>query len=680
MDVAFQSPRGIGRAGLMIVCCCAALPVAARAQQRQPADTGGAQADSLTRRPITMQAVTITTTAPMRMEPSATVHVSPQVIQQTPASDAWDLLRQTSGIEVHEQGQGPGFASDAALRGFSSDHSTDLALWVDGVPINEPVNGHAEGYDDFSVLLPEAISSIEVLKGPTSALYGNFAMAGVVNVRTLDRMNGTQLDLTGGSYGRLEGALLTGVDRPGTGAVLAVRGLREDGWRPNSGYALGQVHGRWVRDLSPNTTVDAGVELYDAGWDSPGFLSDSMFAIRDYHVAENPSDGGMKRRAQERVSLRRILGNGVLWRSTAYATQGRWQLYLTIPPEPGSGEGSGSQTEEEDTRGGLGATSALTYLLPRGEITVGGEARLDASHYERWFTTARVRDSSDLLVHGRQLSGAMFLEASLDLTPHVRATVGGRYDALTTRSTPPSDSAISAGHGTLSPKFGLLVHIPDIGAIYGNVSKGFRQTDGVIADPTLPFITEWAYEAGVKIDRPTFSASAALFRVDVSNEQTFNPITLESTSGGASRRKGVELEGAWRPAGPLSFTADWTFNDARYLQTITEDGDTLNGTRVFNTARYVGSGAVEFRPVRALWHLRLSTNVVGPYTPFDEPGVELNPYALVHVSAGVPVTSRVSLEAGVRNLLNRAYPELEAGGFVSPGEPRTLFLSARAGV
>src|SRR4029077_14574244 len=137
-----------------------------------------------------------------RDEPSSSVRVSAQLIQQTPATDAYDLLRQTAGIEVHEQGQGPGFASDASIRAFSSDHSTDLALWIDGVPVNEPVNGHAEGYNDWSLIFPEAINDFDVIKGPSSALFGNFALAGVVNVRTLERMRGPEGFLTGGARGR----------------------------------------------------------------------------------------------------------------------------------------------------------------------------------------------------------------------------------------------------------------------------------------------------------------------------------------------------------------------------------------------------------------------------------------------------------------------------------------------
>src|SRR5262249_42716818 len=152
---------------------------------------------------------------------------------------------------------------DAALRGFSSDHSTDLALWVDGVPINEPVNGHAEGYNDWMVLFPGGIQDIDVIRGPTSALFGNFALAGVLNVRTLERMRGTEVTPSGGSFGRADAMLMTGFDHGSSGGgVLGARFVREDGFRPNARYDIAQGHARTVHDLSPRVRVDGGVELY----------------------------------------------------------------------------------------------------------------------------------------------------------------------------------------------------------------------------------------------------------------------------------------------------------------------------------------------------------------------------------------------------------------------------------
>ncbi len=156
--------------------------------------------DSATR----LRAVTIVATPAERSEPLNASRIDATTIRLTPAISPYDLLRQTSGVEVHQQGQGPGFASDASLRGFSSDHSTDLALWVDGVPINEAMNGHAEGYNDWAGLFPGGIQDIDVLHGPTSALFGNFALAGVVNVRTLERMRGTEVTASVGSFGRAD--------------------------------------------------------------------------------------------------------------------------------------------------------------------------------------------------------------------------------------------------------------------------------------------------------------------------------------------------------------------------------------------------------------------------------------------------------------------------------------------
>ncbi len=181
----------------------------------------------------------------------AATTIDAATIRLTPAATPYELLRQAAGLEVHQQGQGPGFGSDVSLRGFSSDHATDVALWVDGVPMNEPVNGHAEGYNDFSVLFPGGIRDIDVIHGPTSALFGNFALAGTVNVRTLDRMAGSELTASGGSFGRADLMGMTGFDHGARGGgVLGARYVQENGFRPNSRYDIAQGHARVVHDLS----------------------------------------------------------------------------------------------------------------------------------------------------------------------------------------------------------------------------------------------------------------------------------------------------------------------------------------------------------------------------------------------------------------------------------------------
>ncbi|GJG89024.1 hypothetical protein tb265_42050 [Gemmatimonadetes bacterium T265] len=691
---AVRASAGVAPAVCLVL--VAAAPLAGQRPTARPDTTarGDSAAPAGARpRAIQLRPVTVVATPTERGAPLGATHVDAATIAVTPSNSPYDLLRQTAGVAVHEQGQGPGFASDASLRGFSSDHSTDVALWIDGVPVNEPVNGHAEGYNDWNVLFPGGVQDIDVIRGPTSALFGNFALSGVVNVRTLERMSGTEATVTGGAFGRGEGMLLTGFDHGATGGgVLGLRFAREDGFRPNAGYNLGQGHARLVHDLAPGVRVDGGVELYSSGWRSPGYLSADEFAAGQYDVVSNPSDGGFKRRAQERVSLS-VLAGSALWRTTAYATQSRWSLFLTIPPAGGQFEGTGSQTEEEDRRHGYGATSALTWALPRaGEATVGVEGRWDESQYENYYTTARARDSVNALVTGRQLLGAVFVQGHTDVTDRLRVDVGARYDALGTRSTPDGGEATRATHAVVSPKFGALYRLTSLLGVYGNVSRGFRSSDGVITDPTLTPITAWAYEGGLKLTRGDAYARAALFRMDVSNEQSINPITLLATNGGRSRRQGVEVE--WRvpvvaapAAGGVGATlsGDWTFNDARYRTAAIAPDDggdpaVLDGLRVYNTSKYVGLAAFDVGPGSRAWRARVSGTFNGPYSPFDEPGVVTGAWALLHVGGAVDLgrlARGAELSGGVRNVLDRRYPELIAGGVISPGQPRTFEVSLR---
>ena len=461
---------------------------------------------------------------------------------------AWDLLRQAAGIEVHLQGQGPGFASNASVRGFSSDHSTDLALWIDGVPINEPSNGHAEGYSDWSLLFPQVVSDVDITRGPTNVLFGNFNLSGAVNVPTLERLSGSRAVLQGGSFGLADATVLTGFDHGASGGgVVGVRAMRQDGFRPNSGNNLEQFHARVTRDLSRSTRIDGGVELYDAKWRSPGFLSEDQFTGGEYNIASNTSDQGHRQRAQERVSLRVIAGSA-LWRTTAYATQSQWQLFLTIPPAGGRFEGSGSQAEKEDHRHGFGLTSAATWDIPYGEITFGGETRWDRARYENHFTTTRRRDSTAAALDARQLSGGVFPSYDAPVGKRIHLSLGVRADALSTTSLPDGAAAVKKSHAIVSPKLGALARVTDAMSAFGNFTRG-------------------------------------------------------SSSGGKSRRQGLELDWSLPLSRPISTHGSWSLNDAIYTASAVEGEDgappvNLTGLRVCNTARYVGAAELVWSGAR----------------------------------------------------------------------------------
>ncbi|MDE3097680.1 MAG: hypothetical protein KGK07_16965, partial [Chloroflexota bacterium] len=60
-----------------------------------------------------------------------------------------------------------------------------------------------------------------------------------------------------------------------------------------------------------------------------------------------------------------------------------------------------------------------------------------------------------------------------------------------------------------------------------------------------------------------------------------------------------------------------------------------------------------------------------PYSPFDEPGVVIGAYGLMHLSLSTHVLG-AGVSVAVRNALGRVYPELVAGHLVAPGQPRGL--------
>jgi outer membrane receptor protein involved in Fe transport len=212
--------------------------------------------------------------------------------------------------------------------------------------------------------------------------------------------------------------------------------------------------------------------------------------------------------------------------------------------------------------------------------------------------------------------------------------------------------------------------------LFVNISRGFRQTDGVITDPTLPFITVWDYETGVKLDEGPLTLDAELFRMDVSNEQSYDPVFNEVVGGGQSRRNGLDVTANVKIIPGLTFTTDFTKLKAFYTHFLDPDDNNINfsGQPVFNTSAYFGTAFVNVLLPTQIWEAHVGVNFQGPYSPWDEYGVLRPAFALLNLSGAVRVTPRAKVSVGVRNLLDTYYRELEAGYQVTPGQTRSVYV------
>jgi outer membrane cobalamin receptor len=640
--------------------------------------------DSVTVRAHTLPPVRVVAEPTRRADAASSVVISPQAIRTAPATNAWDIVRQTAGIEVHQQGQGPGFASDAVIRGFTSDHSTDVALIIDGVPINQPVNGHAEGYADWNQILPEAVSSIRVLKGPASPWIGNFAMGGEVEVQSVPAAVGTQVSLRTGSYGDARISLLTGNANESGGWAVAGDGQREDGWRPNSRSSTEHLYANRTWGNADSASFSLGVRGYGAQWDSPGFLTLHQFDTDSLDFAVDRTDGGSTGLGVVRAALVRPAGGGKL-ESMLYGQASDWHLYLNIPPEGGPGEGVGGQTEEIDRRAGAGGYTRWSRFVGSAHVIFGVDYRATKAAYQRYFTTQRARDSVFTFDNGparldaSYLSAAPTVEAHWDATPALSFGVGGRLDWLRYASQP-WDGGEKSSHSRLmaTPKLSALYRLTPVFSAYAAFNGGFRSPEGIIADPSAQPLRAWASEIGVRAQSDRFEGGLALFNVDVHNEQSLDPLDpTHVVAQGHSRRRGIEADARFGIIPAVALFTHATVNDAKYLNVATDEGEPLDGADVFGVARATVEGGADFQwrgAVGSIW-----AAYTGPFTPIGEPDVRTSGYALLDARGVIPVAHLWSIAVGIQNILDKRYPEVRASGFVSPGQPRTVLVTVRRG-
>lgn len=92
-----------------------------------------------------------------------------------------DILIQEGFLDVRTTGIEGGLTT-TGLRGFPADH---VLVLINGIVLNSPANGCF----DFSEIPVTTVEKIEIVKNPSSSLYGANASAGVINIVTHDVKN-----------------------------------------------------------------------------------------------------------------------------------------------------------------------------------------------------------------------------------------------------------------------------------------------------------------------------------------------------------------------------------------------------------------------------------------------------------------------------------------------------------
>ena len=144
--------------------------------------------------------------------------VSGQDLNARPFTRPGEILEAVPGLAVVMHADG-GKANQYYLRGYNLDHGTDLAIFVDDMPINLPSHAHGQGYADLNWLMPQTVASLNIRKGPYFADVGDFATAGSLFITLRDSVDKTIAEATVGSFDYLR-YFAMGATKLGGGTLL----------------------------------------------------------------------------------------------------------------------------------------------------------------------------------------------------------------------------------------------------------------------------------------------------------------------------------------------------------------------------------------------------------------------------------------------------------------------------
>lgn len=583
-----------------------------------------------------------------------------------------DILSVVPGLFA-VQHAGGGKANQYFLRGFDADHGTDIALFVDGVPINLPSHGHGQGWLDIHFLIPELVTSLSSSKGPYLARYGDFATAGAIDIRLSDHLHESSVLVQGGSFGSARTAFMTAPELGDDwSTIVAGEASTSNGpFRNPERFRRLNVFGRATRHLGPGALSLTWMS-YSGGWNASGQVPlraiGKIPELPDEFGTMDPTEGGSTQRHQLSASYAYRRGDDDT-RAVVYLTRYNFALFSNFTFFARDPE-NGDQIAQTDGRTVSGAHWFYRHTRSLGGLkfasTVGFQARHDAIENTLHETRARKILGTSVDAGVSQTSVGLYAEEDAMLLPWLRVVAGLRVDRFDVsvrdrleRTDRPQASGIE-GATLASPKLSVVLSPAPFINMFLNYGRGFHSNDarGAVRrlDPSSPAVTLLAvadgYEAGARLrllDR--LDIAAAVFRLDLQSETVWVGDEGTTEARGPTRRIGAELEARVKLAKWIFADADATFTRATFVQNAgNANAVALAPTRTF-------SAGLGFKHPRGTFgSLRVRSIAARPAT--EDRALTAEGWTVFDASLGHRF-GWFEVAADVRNVLNTRWREVQ---------------------
>ncbi|MRH99214.1 TonB-dependent receptor [Kriegella sp. EG-1] len=478
-------------------------------------------------------------------------------VKANPVKSSQEILRKIPGLIIGQHAGG-GKAEQIFLRGFDIDHGTDIAIDVDGLPVNMVSHAHGQGYADMHFIIPETIDNIDFGKGAYYADKGNFNTAGYVGLKTKKSIDDNMLSVEAGMFNTLRtvGMLKLSEGEFSNAYIASALTLTDGAFDSPQNFNRLNIMARYNYNNREDQDLSLTLSHFQSKWDASGQIPQRAVnqGLIGRFGAIDDTEGGNTSRSNFLVNHTRQLDEHSRVKSKAYISKYDFELFSNFTfflEDPVNAD----QIRQKEDRTIIGAETAYEHSIHVGDhdsqlkYEAGIGFRYDDVNDVQLSRTKNRKELLERLAYGNvdETNGYGFFNLTYKknkwtINPGLRLDYFKfDYENLLTET---YDSK-SQDKLFLGPKLNVLFAASSAVQLFGKTGVGFHSNDTRVviandADEILP--AAYSFDVG-GIFKPTnkIVINAALWNLFLEQEFVYVGDAGIVEPSGKTRRYGVDF-------------------------------------------------------------------------------------------------------------------------------------------